>query len=246
MSADDINVAILIRYQGSQASATYEVDANGDILLKHGASGGEVADTTVNCGGAGGTVDVSNTSCDTVGEAVDAINASANWVAVPLDAVRADLIGTTAELLDEGPLNAQTSTGAQIKWDTSAKLSATVALTERRTMNFYANQGGTRYERPFEDARAILHKFNVNGAYTGACTVEVISVAMVRGLEIATTIWSQACAATTVDLVVSETPYGFIGRQGEKLLLRFGAATTFATARIKAYAMEWTYRAPIQ
>lgn len=243
--ADDEDVAILLRYHGTEASATVEVNASGDILVKHGAESSEAADTTVICpsGGTGGTIDVSNAACDTVGEAVDAINASANWVAVPLDSLRSDTIGTSAVLLDKGPVNAQTSTGVGLEWDTSAKFVMTQALTERRTMNFYANLDGNRYSRPFEDTRAIVHKLSqVSTFASGTSTIQIISVAMENDIETTTTIWEEAGGATTVRKTLDEAPYGFIGRRGEKLLVRVTNSAAMASADIKAYGMEWLYR----
>lgn len=240
---DDQDVAILLRYQGSQASATYEIDSNGDILLKHGAASSEAADTTLGCPTATGTIDVSNAACDTIGEAVDAINASANWKAVPLDSLRSDTIGTSIVLLDEGPLNAQTTDGVKIKWDTSLKFDMTVAVTERRTMRFYVNDSGTLLRRPFEDVRAIAHKISTLSTFgSGTSVVEVWSVQMVDGREVVTPIWQQAGGATTVTQVITETPYGFIGRMGEKLVVKLNNSAAMASAHVKVYGMEWSYR----
>ncbi len=243
LMSDDLDVAILLRYQGASASATYEIDANGDILLKHGVLSSEAADTTVGCPTATGTIDVSNAACDTVGEAVDAINASANWVAVPLDSLRSDTIGTTITLLDEGPLNAQDVDGVKLKWDTSLKFDMTAAVTDRRTMRYYVNDAGTRIRRPFEDQRAIAHKISALSTFgSGTSTIEVWSVQMVDGREVATPIWQEAGGATTVVKVITETPYGFIGRMGEKLVVRLNNSAAMASAHVKVYGMEWTYR----
>lgn len=240
---DDGDVAILLRYQGALAAATYEVDASGDILLKHGATEPGSADTTVGCPSLNGQIDVSNALCDTVGEAVDAINASANWVAVPLDSLRSDTIGTAIVLLDEGPLNAQDFDGVKIRWDTSLKFDISAAVTDRRSMRYFASADGVLFSRPFIDFRAIVHKINEISTYgTGSSTIRVYSVNIRDNLEVVTEVWSEAGGATATAKILSETPYGFIGRLGEKVIVRIDNTTAMSAAQLKVYAMEWQYR----
>lgn len=88
--ADDGDVALKLSYVGSQASATVEVSAAGDILFKHGVAGAEAADSTIQIGSAAGTIDVSNAAGNTFGEVVDHINRSGNWKAYLVGALRAD------------------------------------------------------------------------------------------------------------------------------------------------------------
>jgi len=70
-----------LRYIGSEDSATYEAAATtNDFTFKHGASGSEVADSTV---GSSGVLDL--TTFDTVHKLIRAVNASPNWEAWPVD-----------------------------------------------------------------------------------------------------------------------------------------------------------------
>lgn len=67
-----------VAYIGSEDSHTVEVEADGDLVFKHGDAGSEAVDSTV---GASGVIDVSTAPYDTIGEVVAEINSSANWLA---------------------------------------------------------------------------------------------------------------------------------------------------------------------
>ena len=89
--ADDGDVALKVRYVGSQPSATVAVSSAGDITFKHGVAGAEVVDPTIDSGGDDdGVIDVSDATANTFGEVVDLINASPNWEAYLVGVLRAD------------------------------------------------------------------------------------------------------------------------------------------------------------
>ena len=94
--SDDGDIGLVVRYVGSQASATVEVAAtSGDITFKHGDLGSEAVDSTIDSGGDDpGVIDVSDANANTMGEVVDLINASPNWEAYLVDCLRADASGT--------------------------------------------------------------------------------------------------------------------------------------------------------
>lgn len=129
---DDGDVALKLRYVGSQPSATVEVSAAGDILFKHGVAGAEVADTTIKIGSTPGTIDVSNTAGNTFGEVVDHINGSANWEAYLVGSLRADNSdASTGSLLVRSATTIAPKTDLALYKDTSKVLELAIRVGKR-------------------------------------------------------------------------------------------------------------------
>ena len=147
ITAVSTDTGIQIIYVGSQASATVEVAAGGDMTLKHGASGSEAVDTTIGSPNLDGVFDLSTPAAavNTYGELVDLINATANWKARLVGVQRSDLTDNTLI----------TRTAAQAKGvvvsllrDTTVILTATVyAIGNRvgRLSLLGGNDGGIRH-----------------------------------------------------------------------------------------------------
>lgn len=76
---EDVCPGFIVQYIGDEASATIEVSSN-DILVKHGDSGSEAADATIDSDGdTAGEIDVSETPANTAKKVEDIFNASPNW-----------------------------------------------------------------------------------------------------------------------------------------------------------------------
>lgn len=180
MTVDDTDVGILIRYVGAQVSGTVQV-SSGDLLLKHGALAGEIADTTITgCGGTAGTLDVDNAACDTIGETLDRVNASANWRAVRLDSLRSDL-DSANKLIDVAATQATGVDGLGLKWDTSVVFKATQLMAPpfARSMQFYLTGSGTTSllnSNPWNGKRVEFQYMNATSTYgSGTSAIQVIT-----------------------------------------------------------------------
>lgn len=146
-------VPLLIKYVGSQASATVTVSAGGDITLKHGAASAEVVDTTVECdasiaasGSRSGILDLStpDAQCDTMGEILDIINDSPNWKAVLLDAQRGSATDNVFITLSE-TAGATAADGLGLLGDGTVSFFDSIALLppEQRKMGYYLTYTGS-------------------------------------------------------------------------------------------------------
>lgn len=122
--------ALMIRYKGTQASATVTVVSATAITLKHGAAAAEAADTTVGAS-ANGAVDFATDT--TLGAVVDRINASPNWGAEIVDGLRADSVASSAMLArSETTLSPVRTQVLPLYWDSSAHLSLEYRITAKR------------------------------------------------------------------------------------------------------------------
>lgn len=250
VSADDSDIAILVRYVGTSASGKVAVaDALGDITFTEGAEGAEAATTTFECpvaGALGGVIDVSDPACNTLGEVVDAINGdgTTGWVAVILDGLRSD--ASTDALLTIAATQANGVDGLQLKWDTTVAMTVSAALTTQRTMQSYIHERtGSLHVNPFDDYRAIVQKLSELSTYgAGTSVIQIISVKTDyrRGSETATTIWSEASGADGVLKTLDEKPFGFMSKKGEKLLLRVVNSNAMSAVNLKAYGVEWAWK----
>ena len=156
LTADDTDVAILVRYVGDGSGATTSlsglvaVAAGGDLTFTSGTLSSEAAETDFECpssGANGGVIDVSDTACDTLGEVVDVINcagtggvgaSTCKWRAVIIDGLRSDI--SNDSLLTISATQASAENGLELKWDTdTAGFFSTVQVgpREARRMPFY-------------------------------------------------------------------------------------------------------------
>lgn len=184
LTADDTDVAMLIRYIGTAASnsGTVEVTVtSSDLTFLQGAQGSEVASTEFECpvsGALGGIIDVSNAACNTVGEVCDIINASTSWRCVALDSFRTSVVD--ARLVTMAATRATTIDGLGIKWDTSTAFDALIAVVppKLRKMSGYIAEG-TRVLKfdPFADSRTIAYLGSATSTYgSGSSTIRFYSV----------------------------------------------------------------------
>jgi len=243
--ADDTDAAFLIRYVGTGASGTVEISAD-DVLLKHGALGSEVADTTITrCGATDGTLDTGDADCNTLGELVDSINASANWRAVRQDGVQSD---TVAFLLTLSATAANTRAGVAIAWDTSEKFASTRALLPvgfRNDISRYLLGQGTATtirRNPFQGRQFKLYYANATSTYaSGTSAIEFIedpvsfTTTLAGETDSDAVVFKVAGGATTANKVISDfATQPFIFTQERRALVRINNSAAASAVQIVA------------
>lgn len=224
---DDGDIGLVVRYIGSQASATVEVAATtGDITFKHGDLSSEVVDTTIDSGGDDpGVIDVSDSNADTMGEVVDLINASANWEAYLVDCLRADdsktlLITRSATQAHKGI----TPEGVRLFKDTSQNDTFDISVA---IMNRFFPNGFSRAENK------ICHVYGIVSVNTFASGTNLIQVYEINPVTLTETkVYERAGAATTVQQVIPADEIDIESDQGNYLLVRMISSAAAAAGRL--------------
>lgn len=239
---DDAGISMLVRYVGSNSSATVAVDAGtGDLTFEVGGA----AYTGFECpvaGALGGIIDVSNAACNTMGEVVDTINGnctgcSSDFRAVLIDSVRTDT--SIDALVTIGTTQTTLTGGLALNIDTSVAMIESRALIPNRT-NIAGFLGGPAagfrlLENPFMGQWPFLRWFQGYSTYgAGTSVLNVYSVKpknKVAGSETVTTLWGpEAMGATTA---VKQFTYWqnvlLPGRRDEKMIVRITNDTAMAT-----------------
>lgn len=121
----DQSVGMVVKYIGSEASATVTVDATG-ITFKHGAAAAEAVDSGIGASGV-----VADATYTTMGAMVDAINISSNWRAELVDVLRADATANTLKALSEYTLSPKNEV-VKLYMDTSVSFNLTRVISARR------------------------------------------------------------------------------------------------------------------
>ena len=223
---DDQPVAMIVRYTGSAAAATVEVEAGGNLLLKEDAA----PDVSIKLptGGTGGTIDVSDAEADTMAEIVDHINGDPNWEAVLVDSLRADSSDDT--LLQLAATSAKTAAGLNINSDTSVALFITASVQ---------NKGLPSLEEA--DNGFLNRAFRIRSKNTFASGTNTIEVHKAVG-NTEELIWTQAGGATTVeDEIEFVDTVGIDGTLGGRLIARMigsVACTGFLEILAKSFSIE--------
>jgi hypothetical protein len=230
---DDTGIAMLVRYVGSNTSATVAVDAGtGDLTFQVGGS----AVTTFECpvsGALGGIIDVSNAACDTMGEVVDTINgncstctAPGDFRAVLVDSLRSDT--STDAIVTIGATQVTRTDGLQLNIDTSTVFLDSRALVPNRT-NIAGYLGGPPnyplLENPFGGLQANVRYYSVTSTYgSGTSLVSFVAVKPSNksaGSETTRNLYGpQAAGATTVAANFDFLTAPLQARRGEKILAR--------------------------
>jgi len=213
--ADDGDTGLIVKYIGSEASATVTVSASGDITFKHGAVGAEAVDPTIDSGGDDdGVIDVSDASANTFGEIVDMINASANWSAYLVGVLRADNANAST-----GSLLARTETTLVPKVtetplykDTSKVLNLGIRVGSRTKV------GGSEEK----SAAEIYQIISTNTFGSGTSIVYIYEINDEAKTE--TLVYQKAGGATTVEQTQSFVTNGRgslgVSKQGNHLLVK--------------------------
>lgn len=208
--SDDGDIALRVKYVGSEKSATVTVSAAGDLTFKHGALGAEAVDSTV---GAAGVIDVSAAAYNTFGEVVDNINGSANWEAYLVGALRADSSdASTGSLLVRSETTILPKTDLALYKDTSKVLELAIRVGKRS-----ATSGS--------EEKAASEIFSITSTNTFGSGTSLIKIYEVNDAEKSETlIYQKAGGATTVEQTQTfvSNGRGFLGvsKQGNHLLVK--------------------------
>ncbi len=253
VSADDTDVALLIRYVGTGTSATVAVAAGGDMAFEVAAA----ADTTVNpsatnyCGATPGTLDLSTpeASCNTLGEVVDVINSSANWQAVIVDGLRSDTVDNV--LLAAVAAEATRVDGLPIYFTSADKDFTSRALlppncqTDIRCFTTNPGAGAPLMATPagntYTDLRWLAGLLTTDSGGTSTFTVYAVRERnkAAGSTAVERTLWTGTGAATTVqkewDIFLN---VGLRTQRGEKMVVRMSATGTTSTFRMQAFGTQ--------
>lgn len=221
---DDQDIGLVVRYKGSEASATVEVaSTTGDITFKHGASGSEAVDSTIDSGGNdAGVIDVSDSNADTMGEVVDMINKSPNWEAYLVDCLRTDdsrtLLLTMAATQANKTLVPQ---GVRLYKDSSQNdnFDISVAIMKRAFP--------TGFERSENAINVVKGIISNNTFASGTNKIQVYEINPVTKTE--TKVFERAGAATTVTQALQSIDLTISSDQGNYLLVRMVSSAAAAT-----------------
>lgn len=211
--ADDGDVALIVKYVGAQPSYTVTVSAAGDITFKHGVSGSEAVDSTIQIGSGAGIIDVSNAAGNTFAEVVDHINGSTNWEAYLVDALRSDSSdASTGSLLEMTETRKAKGQELSLVKDTSKVLNISARIGSR------VNLGGTE-----EISAAEIYQINSKNTFgSGTNLIQVYEIDEVAKTE--TKIYELAGGATTATdaktFVVNGRGSLAVSKVGKHLLVR--------------------------
>jgi len=238
-AADDGDVAMVVRYIGSQASGTVEIDADGNLLFKHGVLDSEEADTTVSTDG---TIDVSGASENTFVEVLEAIHASANWEAKLVGALTTD--SSNNKLLLAAAAQAKSDAGLKLYFDTSDTLFISLNIS---AMGWEVQKGadGNPWSPDEDDYINSLFEWNQLNTYgSGTSIMTVYEVDRASGRE--TTLITRAGAATTVvgnkDWTSGGNGWGICAAKGCELIVRMtGSAACTGSLEVSGASRKFGY-----
>lgn len=231
---DDGDIGLVVRYKGSEASATVEVAVtSGDITFKHGALSSEAVDATIDSGGDDpGVIDVSDANANTMGEVVDLINASPNWEAYLVDCLRTDASGTLLLTMSATQANKTlVPQGVRLYKDASQNdnYDLSVAIMNRAYPN-----GFDRTESKINRVTGVVS----NNTYgSGTSYIKVYEINPITKTE--TLVFQRSSGATTVTQALQEIDIDITCDEGNYLLVRLvssvAAATGFLTVLGQTY-----------
>ena len=249
VSADDLGVAILVKYYpgvSSNTSATVAVVQGTSLTFQVAAA----AYTGFECpvsGALGGIIDETNAACNTIGEIVNVINgtsatfASGFFRAVIVDALASD---SADDLLADAGTQATRADGLPIYYDTSANFAVgeTRALLPgdmRTNIASWVTRAGKLIENPFACQYTEVRWVEGYSTYgSGTSNLNVYSVKpsnKTSTTETSTQLWNEAMGATTANKQFTQFQYVPLrGRPNEKVLVRITNSAAQATVRLLA------------
>jgi len=226
---DDGDIGLVVRYKGSQASATVEVaSTTGDITFKHGALSSEVVDPTIDSGADDdGVIDVSDSTADTMGEVVDMINASANWEAYLVDCLRADDSRTLLLTLSATQAHKQLAPqGVRLYKDTSQNDNKDLSIA------IMGRQYPNGFERTEHQINRVTTIVSTNTFGSGTSKVQVYEINPITKTE--TKVYERPGAATTETQSIDKNAIDITSDQGNYLLVRIVASAAAVTGLLTA------------
>ena len=243
VSAYDVGVAVLVRYVGTNSSATVAVVQGGAMTFQVGG----VAYTGFECpvsGALGGIIDTGQTACDTLGEVVDSINGnctgcSSDFRAVIVDGLRTD---SSAFLLARSTSQVTLAGGVPLYQDTSANFDvgetrAVIPPNCRTDIRCFMSPQGKLLENPSGGTQTFVNWIEGYSTYgSGTSTLNVYSVKAsnkTAGAETVTTLWSEAMGVTATNKQFSQFQYvPLYSRPHEKMVVRISNSAAQATVRL--------------
>lgn len=143
-----------LHYDGDQEDYSYEVNADGDLILRHGPEGARVADTTFNTTG---TADVSVTATiPNLAALLALINASPNWSAIAKDGLPSFLVDnvllSTGGEVVKGDLG--TDDGAHVLLDIDGCNDLITGETDHVIPICVSKEAENVHDEPFDSVRS--------------------------------------------------------------------------------------------
>lgn len=264
-TAVDTQVMFLIKYVGSQNSATFEVAANGDITLKHGVAASEVVDNTVECdasiaasGSRNGIIDVSDPACDTLGEVMNVLNGQTNnWILVPVTGLLSDDMnaGGSGALAAQAATQAKLTNGFGARLATADAKNSTLCVCKPEMLtdiNQYLTSQRSGAGATYIKENAFVGRTWIAGnrgtyTFTGASAWSVLLVrtkySKTSSTEVVTTLLSGTpTGATTVNatFVGLNDTNRIVSGESIKVLIRVTAVTTLTAVNGTAFGYVFT------
>ena len=223
---DCLDVAMRIKYVGSQEAATVEVEAVWrDLVFQHGDVGATSSDYGVE---GTGTIDV---DALTVGEVVDIINATDNWRAVMVDSLRTD--STNFAFVEQLPTDAKVPGGLTLLWDTGGSRPSLTRLIAPESIRdhievYFDSDGKVNPMLPFIGTKGSVHYMYGGGVYKqGYCRVRLYSEDAAGNLIVE--YQKEALADGLYGALLVDSGV-FSGRTGERAIARLENEATIASA----------------
>lgn len=249
VSADDVSVALLVKYYpgtSNNSSATVANVQGTSVTFQVGGA----AYTGFECpvvGALGGIIDITNGSCDTVGEILDVINGTAEnfstgfFRAVAVDSMRSD---AAADFLADAGSQATRADGLPIYFDTSANFAvgegrALIPGNCRTDIRCWATPAGKLLENPFAGTQtkvSWVEGFSTYGAGTSALNIYSVKQSQRgSGAESVTTLWNEVMGASATNKQFTQFQYvPVLGRPDEKVIVRITNSAAQASVRLLA------------
>ena len=259
VSADDLSVAMLVRYYpgvSTNTSATF-ADVQGTSLTFQVAAAAYTGFECPVSGALGGIIDETNAACNTMGEIVDVINGTAEsfasgfFRAVLVDALRSD---SADDLLADGGTQVTRSDGLPVFFDTSANFAvgegrALLPAGCRTNIRCFATPQGKLIENPYggqQTTATWVEGYSTYGAGTSNLNIYSVKASnKAAGAETVTTMWNEAMGATTANKQFTQFQYvPILGRFHEKVVVRITNSSAQATVRLLAAGYQKPVSSP--
>lgn len=238
------SVSMIIKYIGTSALATVEVDAaTGDIELEiNNVDDSANVDTAGVCaGGTANSLDVSDAQCDTFGEIIDLINASTHWRAVLVGAIRADLTTNTQTVLAE--TSANLAEGLPLYFDSAVSLTTSIAMIPdncKTDIRCFMSPQGVLKQNAAGGTQTEVRWIEGYATYATTGTFNVYSVKESgAGKAVTSTLYTEASGASGTNEQLSQfTNSPLLGKPHEKVIVRITTTGASSAFNLHAYGFR--------
>lgn len=238
------SVAMIIKYIGTSALATVEIDAGtGDIELEinNVADNLNVDTGSVCAGGTANSLDVSDAQCDTFGEIIDLINASTNWRAVLVGAIRADSTNNTMTVQAE--TSANLAEGLPLYFDSAVSLTTSIAMIPdncKVDIRCFMSPQGTLKQNAAGGTQTEIRWVEGYATYATTGTFNIYSVKESgAGKAVTSTLHSEVTGASTANKQLTQFQnYPLLGKPHEKVIVRITTTGASSAFNLHAYGFR--------